>query len=145
MCVTVDGVWIGEWIYWQNLELQVIMALSLISTIHKSPQHPLSLSEPVVSSLAVPWQRLQTVEILQFHALRSSCHNRQCRIPLNCQLNWVAPIVILITPFARTHIEITQFPTVSLLLRAIRFRGNMFTEPLLKNSRCLFAYLAVTA
>jgi hypothetical protein len=46
MCVTIDRVWIDEWIYKpliHNLELQVIAVLSLISTLHKSPQHPLSL------------------------------------------------------------------------------------------------------
>jgi hypothetical protein len=49
-------------------ELQVITVPQLI-TIHKSPQHPLSLFQPAVSLPAVPWQRLQTVEIFQLHAL----------------------------------------------------------------------------
>jgi hypothetical protein len=52
MCVTVDGVWIGKRIYWplipHDSELQVITAPPLISTIHKSPWHPLSLFEPAV-------------------------------------------------------------------------------------------------
>jgi hypothetical protein len=52
--------------YW---ELQATTALQPISTIHKSPQHSLSLFQPAVST-AVPWQRLQAVEILQFLALR---------------------------------------------------------------------------
>jgi hypothetical protein len=47
MCVTTDVVWNGEWIYWHTCthhsELQVTTAPPLISTIHKSPQHPLSL------------------------------------------------------------------------------------------------------
>jgi hypothetical protein len=42
--VIIDGVRIGEWIYCpHHSELQVITALSLISTIYKSPQHPLSI------------------------------------------------------------------------------------------------------
>jgi hypothetical protein len=45
--VTIDGVWIGEWIYWPLIpldsELQTITAPLLISTIHKSTQHSLSL------------------------------------------------------------------------------------------------------
>jgi hypothetical protein len=33
----------------RDSELQVITALSLISTLHKSPQHPLSLFQPALS------------------------------------------------------------------------------------------------
>jgi hypothetical protein len=47
----------------------------LISTIQKSPQHPLSLFQPAVSSPAVPLQRLLTVEILQLHVLRFYLHS----------------------------------------------------------------------
>jgi hypothetical protein len=46
ICVTIDRVWIGGWIYrplTPNSELQVITVLSLISTLYKSPQHQLSL------------------------------------------------------------------------------------------------------
>jgi hypothetical protein len=43
-------------------------------------------------SSAVPWQRLLTVEILQFSVLRSSCHSHPCRTLVNslnpnCQLS----------------------------------------------------------
>jgi hypothetical protein len=38
----------------------------------------------------VPWQRLLTVEILQLHALRSSCQSRPCRNLVNCQHNYSA-------------------------------------------------------
>jgi hypothetical protein len=61
--------------YTHNSELQVITALPLISTIHKSPQQPLSLFQPAVSSPAVPSQRLLTVEILELHALRFYHHS----------------------------------------------------------------------
>jgi hypothetical protein len=59
--------------YTHHSELQVITALSLISTLYKSSQHPLSLF-PAVSSSGLPWQRLLTVEILQLHALRFYLH-----------------------------------------------------------------------
>jgi hypothetical protein len=52
-------------------ELQVITDPLLISTIHRSSQHLLSLFQPAVSSAAVPWQRLLTVELLQLPALMS--------------------------------------------------------------------------
>jgi hypothetical protein len=38
-----------------------------------------------VSPTALPYQRLQTVEILQLPVFRSSCHSRPCRARLNCQ------------------------------------------------------------
>jgi hypothetical protein len=62
---------------------QVITAPPLITTIHKSPQHPLSLLQPVVSSPAVPWQRLLTVEILKHHAPRFNLHSLPYRTLLN--------------------------------------------------------------
>jgi hypothetical protein len=41
--VIIDGVWIGESICTHHSELQAITAPPLISTIRRSPQHPLSL------------------------------------------------------------------------------------------------------
>jgi hypothetical protein len=61
-------------IYIHHSELQAITAPTLISTFHKSPQHPRSLFQPAVTS-AVPWKRLLKVEILQLHALRSYFHS----------------------------------------------------------------------
>jgi hypothetical protein len=67
--------------YTHHSELQVITALWIISTIHRSSQHQLKLFQTVD-----PWQRLLTVEILQLPALRFSCHSRPCRNLVNCQL-----------------------------------------------------------
>jgi hypothetical protein len=65
---------------------------SATADLHKSPQHPLSLFQPAVSSRAVPWQRLLTVEILQLPAFRSFrrrlSFRTACRLFL--QLNWIA-------------------------------------------------------
>jgi hypothetical protein len=65
--------------YTHDLELQALRAPLLISTVHKSSWHPLSLVQPAVSSPAVPWHQLLTMEILQLHMLRSSLHSLQCR------------------------------------------------------------------
>jgi hypothetical protein len=54
-----------------------------LSTIHKLPQHLLSLFQPDVFSPAIPWQWLLTMEFLQLHALRSSLHSLPCRTQLN--------------------------------------------------------------
>jgi hypothetical protein len=49
--------WILDFLttYRHEQELQAITAPPLISTIHKSPRHPLSLFHPAVSSPATPW------------------------------------------------------------------------------------------
>jgi hypothetical protein len=41
--------------YTHDSELQVVTAPLLIYTLYKSPQHSLSIFQPAVSSLAVPW------------------------------------------------------------------------------------------
>jgi hypothetical protein len=69
--------------YTHDLELLAITEPSLIYTIHKLPQLQLSLFQPAVSSQAVPWQRLLTVDILQLHALTSS---------LNCFFSTQSPV-----------------------------------------------------
>jgi hypothetical protein len=51
--VAIDGVQIGRMdfltTYTHDLELQAITAPLIVCTIHKSPQHPLSISQPAVS------------------------------------------------------------------------------------------------
>jgi hypothetical protein len=116
VCATVDGVldWILDLLttYTHHSELQVIRAISLTSTLYT-----LSPLQPAISSIAVPWQRLLTVEILQLHVLRFYLHSLPRRtlceltvnwatapsllgLPCRTQLStdWVAPIVFLITP-----------------------------------------------
>jgi hypothetical protein len=62
--------------YTHDSQVQAITVPPLISTIHKSPEHTPSLFQPAVSSPAVPWQGLLTVEILQRHSLHSlPCRN----------------------------------------------------------------------
>jgi hypothetical protein len=48
--VTIDGVWIDDWIYWP---LQEAMALSLIYTLHKSLEHMLSSQSVFISRFLV--------------------------------------------------------------------------------------------
>jgi hypothetical protein len=74
--------------YTHPSELQVITTVSLVFTNYKTRKHRLSLLQPAISSSAVPWQRLLTVEILHLHALRSSCRSRPCRTFVNWQLNY---------------------------------------------------------
>jgi hypothetical protein len=100
-------------IYAHHSELQVITALSLTSILYKSPRHPLSLFPACCVFVSVPWQRLLTVEILQFHALRPYLDSLPCRTLLStdnysavssqphlqCSTELVAPILFFITPW----------------------------------------------
>jgi hypothetical protein len=81
MCVTLDEVWIGYWIYRPISTSNYSAAAN--SRIYKSQTHPLSLFQPAVSSSAVPWQWFLTVKILLHHALRFYLHSLPCRALLN--------------------------------------------------------------
>jgi hypothetical protein len=97
------GFWIGYWPLTHDSELQAVTTSLLISIIHKSPQHLLSLFQPSVSSPAIPWQQLLTVEL---PVLKSSLHRLPNRtfssVPflhsLPYRTDLVASIVFLITP-----------------------------------------------
>jgi hypothetical protein len=119
-------------IYAHDWEVQVITAPPLIPTIHKLPQHRLSLFPPAVSSV-VPWQRLLTVEI---HALKSSLN----RLPYETEP--VAPVVVKIIPRA-DHVQTSRFQQYPCCSASILFCRNMFTEPLPRNVSGIFDYLAV--
>jgi hypothetical protein len=80
--------------YTHYSKLQVISAPSLISTIHKLSRQPLSLIQPAVSSPAVPWQQLLTVEILQLPTLRSFLSSKYPAAELSISLSWPGILVI---------------------------------------------------
>jgi hypothetical protein len=114
--------------YTHDSELQAITTPLLISTIQKSPQHPLSLFQSAVftsRSLAT----VLTVEILQLDALKASVH----RLPYITHT--VAPAVFKITPRhgPRRNIPFPLFLHVDSLIWIV------FTEPLPRNgsSICL--------
>jgi hypothetical protein len=117
---------------------QAITAPPLISTIHKSPQHPLSIFRPAVSSPAVPWQRLLIVEIVHLHALKSSLH----RLP--CRTDFVATIVLLTTPRHGPHRN-TLFLTLLPLLGVDSLLRERFTELLPRNGPGIPAHLPFVA
>jgi hypothetical protein len=56
--------------YTHHSELQVITALSQISTLYDSPQHPLSLFQPAVFTSRSP-AKASNIEIFQLPALTS--------------------------------------------------------------------------
>jgi hypothetical protein len=118
VCVTVDGVF--DWgmdlltVYTHVWELQAITVPPLISTVHKSPQHLLSLFQPAVSSPAVPWQLLLTVEILQLNALKSSRHRLPYRTDesLTLSLSYNISRSLLRNGSARNNISSLLLPSL---------------------------------
>jgi hypothetical protein len=116
--------------YTHDSELQAITATSLICTLYKSLQHPLSLFQPAVSSPAAPWQRLLTVEILQLQELRSYLHNIPYRTPST--VNWTH--CSNCTGYNITE-QTTQKTRFFYCWVRVRCRGNVFTEPLTRMSR----------
>jgi hypothetical protein len=55
--VTIDGVWIGNWIYWTLTDswLQVITPVSLIHTLYSSLAHTFESSQSAMSTPVVAW------------------------------------------------------------------------------------------
>jgi hypothetical protein len=98
--------------YKHNSELQAITAPPLISTIHKSPQHPLSIIHLAVSSPIVLWQRLLIMKILRLHALRFYLHSLIYRTP------WQLTFSLLITSrhWPRRN---DPFPTETLIIACL--------------------------
>jgi hypothetical protein len=85
----------------------------------------------LVSSSAVPWQRLLTVEIHQLPALRFYLHSLPCRSQISTD-NWVAPLVFNITTLHGTSRK-RRFQQKLYCCVPIRSRGNVFTDPLPRN------------
>jgi hypothetical protein len=94
--------------YTHHTELQVITALSIISTIHKSPQHPLNpfpaccvfISRSLVAAL--------TVKVLQLPPLRSYLHSLPCRILCQLTVNWSIVPSFLSLP-CRTQLSVDYY------------------------------------
>jgi hypothetical protein len=123
--------------YTHNSELQAITVPLTNLAIHKSPQHPLSIFQPVVSSPAIPWQWLLTVKILQLHMLRFYLHSVLCRTL--SQLIGSPQTIYLITPLHRLSRK-------HLLQQKLYHCRGVFTASLHSNGCCftvcfeIFAY-----
>jgi hypothetical protein len=103
--------------YTHDSELQVITALSLISTLYKSPQHPLSLFAACC------------VFISCYVAATSNSGDFSAPCP---QVDSTAPTIFLTTTLhgpSRKH----RFQQHLCCCVRIRCSGNVFTEPLPRN------------
>jgi hypothetical protein len=83
--VTTDEVWIGEWIDHLYTWFVSTRNYSTTADLHNSQitTAPIKPFSSLVSSPAVLWQQLLTVEVLQLHALRSSLHSLPCGTQMN--------------------------------------------------------------
>jgi hypothetical protein len=72
MCVTIDGIWIDEFIDHLYTRLGITSNYSATATLHSSQitTAPAKPFPSLLSSLAVSWQRRLTVEILELRELR---------------------------------------------------------------------------
>jgi hypothetical protein len=132
--------------------------------------YTLSLPQPAVSSSAVSWQRLITVEILQLLALGSSYHSCPCRTLVNfLNPNWRQPVAnfrtiapFLLSPPWRAQLNcqssalsqlFTQLawsprytalgvdPTENIAFNITSIVVAVFTDPLPRNGRFLILLL----
>jgi hypothetical protein len=131
--VTIDGVWIGEWIYWPLTPNRLRTTSNYTANLHNSQitAAPAILFKPAVSLPTVPWQRLRTVEIFQLSALRSSFTDLHTEPPTSYPL-WNSTDSL---HFGTNHMEnaisiVIAQQYLDFWLR-IRCRGNVLS------SRCL--------
>jgi hypothetical protein len=125
--------------YTHDWELQAITAPPLSSTIHKSPQHPISLfqSDVFISSSQ---QRVLTA-ILQLHVLRSSPHSLPCRTDSQLSLSHAYNIS---ARTLRKHSSSIVASNCCIIKNLLPSNGNVFTEPLPRNGRCLQSHCIAT-
>jgi hypothetical protein len=93
-----------------------------------------------VSSPAVSWQQILTVEFLQLHAIRYRLQRLPCRNQLNSQ--WILSLYL-----GAAHINGSPFPLLSnccIMKYLLPSNGNVFTEPLHRNGRCMHSHCLAT-
>jgi hypothetical protein len=107
-----------------------------------------------VSSPAVPWQQVLTVEILQLHAPRSSCHSHPWKTQLNCQLKCstisslpcrLQPTGCLSSPLFNPLAWTAETTPYVLHCLCNHCRRNMFTELLPRNRSDITVRLTIIA
>jgi hypothetical protein len=122
--------------YANHSELQLITALSLISTIKKYVAHFKSSQSP----LDLSWQQFLTIQILQLPAIRSSCQSRPCRTQLRSQLNSIALVVFFITSRRGPHRK-----SLSYIIACVFFSAGMYLPCCCSETAvCLFVYCIAT-
>jgi hypothetical protein len=113
-------------------------------TNHKSPQHTLSLFQPLASSPALPSVLLLTVEILQLARLgplwMAVPFQLSLFFRLPCRTGSVAPLDFFIAPLQGPNIKHSFHQYLYYCMR-IRCLWNVFTEPLPRNELCFRAVL----
>jgi hypothetical protein len=120
--VTVDGVWIGEWIYWPLIHTtRNYKHYKLIYTLYKLLEHQLSLFP--ACCVAVSPSLATTSNNGDSSASRAQVHSSHPPVQ-----NWtklIAPTVLVITSRHGTHRKHFFYYCVR-----IHCRGNVFIEPL---------------
>jgi hypothetical protein len=146
MCETVDGVWIGEWIYLLHLphRLGTTSNYSATDNIHNSQMTtaPAKCFPACCIFSSRSWQWLLTVEIPQLPALGSFHH----RLPywIACSSGTRQTLLIIFRHEAhRKQLSIFIAPKHLDCCLRIRCGGKLFAEPLSRNCPGIVATLAV--
>jgi hypothetical protein len=137
-------------------KLQAITAPPLISTFNKSPQHPLRLFQPAVSSPALAtasnggdssaWR----VQVLSSQPPLQNClttrsqnyvttDGQSASLSWNHTLIWCCLTTDFVPPLQHLgtdHIETPRFQQKPYCFMRIRCSGDVFTEPFPRNGRC---------
>jgi hypothetical protein len=126
--------------YTHHSELQVIIAPSLISTIHKSPQHPISL---FLASYIFTSRSLATASNSGGSSVsRSQVLSSQHPMQISTEL---CPLLITSRHESRRN---TPFPLLQsncyIIKNLLLSNENVFTEPLPGNGRCLHSHRLAT-
>jgi hypothetical protein len=105
-------------------ELQVITALSLISTLHRLQKHPLSLLQLAVFTSCSLATASNSGDSSDSRA-QVLCHSRPCRTLVNCQLNYSA---ISSQPPLQSSTELPSLNwTLSLINQLLHFTSVTWT------------------
>jgi hypothetical protein len=103
---------------------------SATANVHKSPQHPLSLSQPAVFTS----RSLSTAS----KSGDSSASRAQVQSSLSQVQNCLSTDVVpSLYHLSTDHVETPRFQLSLYCCVRIRCRGNVFTEPSPRNGRCL--------
>jgi hypothetical protein len=133
--------------YTHHSELQVITALSLISTLYKSPQHPLSLFPAFCAFISHSLETASNSGDSWLHTLRFYLHSLLCRthlstdsrtivpshlsLPCRAQLNW-QPSTELVRVRVRVRVTVqlaVPYQSVHLGAKPLEIHNQYFFFP----------------
>jgi hypothetical protein len=142
VCGAIDGVGIGDWIYWPLIHAIGNYKQLQTTANHHNTRYAFS---SLLSWPAVTWQRLLTMEILQLHALRSSLHS----LPYTTQLNSQLEVEVTVRLTVSQSVSLGVGPHLGLMTRYTyitnwQLRSCFCGAPSLTRGRVWLLYMLLT-